>query len=444
MKNKCFKVLFIIFASLTILILVQGFTHIIPLKLEGYTPENPKVEFNFQNLKDGSYQKYLEQYSKENCGFREIFIRCYNQMLFSFFHQISNENIIEGKNHELFLRMYTEEATGKNFRENFPSIDSAQSIAEKNIEKTLLLMDSLRKNGTQVLMVFAPAKTDIYPELLPEDIRKEITRFSIRDYYIQLAQENQIPYIDFVSIFKKMAKESPYPVYTKGGTHWAQHTIPYVADTLLRKIEDVLQRNMPRIAYVDSNICTHYTGADKELEDQMNLLFPLRKQALPNPIFELKDTNANTKPKLLVVGDSYFVALQNSCFWNCFSQVDYWKYNREIYSSNPNYYGEVQFFPAKYKVVSEADLVLFIFTTVSAYNYLYGFCETAFQALQNRNSNFSEEHILYTIQRIKNDPKWFKSVKEQAKEKNKSIEEMLLENALYVLSTEESSPTNNQ
>lgn len=444
MKNKCFKLLFIIFSSLTILILVQGFTHIIPLRLEGYAPENSKVEFNFQNLKDGSYQKFLEQYSKENCGFREIFIRCYNQALYSIFHKISNNNIIEGKNQEFFLRMYTEEATGKNFRENFSSIDSAQSIAEKNIEKTLVLMDSLRQNGTQVLMVFAPAKTDIYPELLPEDIQKNIAKFSIRDYYIQLARQNQIPYINFVSIFKKMAKESPYPVYTKGGTHWAQHTIPYVADTILRKIEDVLQREMPQIAYVDSNICTHYTGADNELEDQMNLLFSLRKQALPNPIFELKGTKSKTKPKLLVVGDSYFVALQNSCFWDCFSQVDYWKYNREIYSSNPSYNGEVQFFPDKYTVISQADLVLFIFTTISAYNYLYGFCETAFQALQNRDTNSSEEQIQYTIQRIKNDPKWFKNVKEQAKEKNKSTEEMLLENALYVLSTEKSSSTNNQ
>lgn len=444
MKNKCFKLLFIIFSSLTILILVQGFTHIIPLRLEGYAPENSKVEFNFQNLKDGSYQKFLEQYSKENCGFREIFIRCYNQALYSIFHKISNNNIIEGKNQEFFLRMYTEEATGKNFRENFSSIDSAQSIAEKNIEKTLVLMDSLRQNGTQVLMVFAPAKTDIYPELLPEDIQKNIAKFSIRDYYIQLARQNQIPYINFVSIFKKMAKECPYPVYTKGGTHWAQHTIPYVADTILRKIEDVLQREMPQIAYVDSNICTHYTGADNELEDQMNLLFSLRKQALPNPIFELKGTKSKTKPKLLVVGDSYFVALQNSCFWDCFSQVDYWKYNREIYSSNPSYNGEVQFFPDKYTVISQADLVLFIFTTISAYNYLYGFCETAFQALQNRDTNSSEEQIQYTIQRIKNDPKWFKNVKEQAKEKNKSTEEMLLENALYVLSTEKSSSTNNQ
>ncbi len=444
MKNKCFNVLFIIFASLTILVLVQGFTHIIPLKLEGYTPENSKVEFNFQNLKDGSYQKYLEQYAKENCGFREIFIRCYNQVLYSTFHQISNNNIIEGKNQELFLRMYTEEATGKNFRENFSSVDSAQAIAEKNIEKTLILMDSLKRNGTQVLMVFAPAKTDIYPEMLPEDLQRQMTTFSIRDYYIQLARQNQIPCIDFVSIFKEMAKESPYPVYTKAGTHWAQHTIPYVADTILRKIEDVLQRKMPQIAYIDSNICTHYTDADKELENQMNLLFPFRKQALPNPIFELKDINSKTKPKLLVVGDSYFIALHHSCFSDCFSQVDYWKYNREIYSSNPSYSGEVQFFPAKYKVISQADLVLFIFTTVSAYNYLYGFCETAFQTFRNRDNNFAEEQIQYTIQRIKNDPKWFQNVQRQAKEKNKSLEEMLRENALYVISTEESSSTNNQ
>lgn len=444
MTNNCFKVLFIIFASLTILILVQGFTHFIPLKLDGYTPENDKVEFNIQNLKDGSYQKYLEEYAKENCGFREFYIRCYNQVLFSIFHQISNNNIVIGKNNEWFLRMYTEEATGKNFRENFSSVDSAKITAEKNIEKTLVLMDSLRKNGTRVLMVFAPAKTDIYPEMLPKDLQQQLATFSIRDYYIQLAQKNQIPHIDFVSIFKKMAKESPYPVYTQAGTHWAQHTIPFVADTMLRKIEEILQIKMPQIAYIDSNICDHYTDADKELEDQMNLLFPLQKQALPNPIFGIKGANAKSKPKLLVVGDSYFVALQNSCFWDCFSQVDYWKYNREIYSSNPDYYGEVQFFPAKDKVIRQADLVLFIFTTVSAYNYLYGFCETAFQALQNHDEIYSEERIQYVIRRIKSDPKWLKEVEKQAKQKHKTLEQMLVENALYVISTEQSLATNNQ
>jgi hypothetical protein len=432
-NNKPFKIQFICIMALFLIILVQGLIHVIPFKLNGFAKTTEPVPFTFNNFLQGDYQHYLSKKADENCGFREVFIRSYNQFLYSGFHEITNTNLVEGKDKELFLKMYTDDVMGKRLKMFYPSIDSAKVSAEKNVASTLEMIDSLKQRGINFLFVFAPTKPSVYPEYLPQEIRDSISWFSLEEYYIELFEKSGIEMIDFYSYFKKLKKDAEYPLYSRYGTHWAESTIPFVADSILRKLESFANLKLPSVEIIDENVTRRYSSQDNELERSMNLLCPLRKPALPKPIFCLRDTAHADKPNLLVVADSYFIQLQQSDFIDCFNNWDYWKYNRDIFSSNPKYnWQNVKDFSHKEEVIANADVIMAIFTSPTLYNFMYGFPKTVQDALAEQ-SDLEKERIEKIIRGIRENPKWLEAVKENAEKRGVSVDEMILREAKHVI-----------
>ena len=295
-KKPHFLIQFVIIFVAFTAILLQGFTHIIKMKpLAGYVPNEQPVKLSFKTYYDGTFQNYLTDHAKRNSGFREVCIRSYNQCLFSLFSKSTNDNLVFGKNKEMYLKMYLDEVTGKNFKNTYGSEEYFKVRAQQDIEKTLVLIDSLRNHGTAFLFVEAPSKTWVYPEYMPQEYQNSIMPFSIQDYYTQLFKENNIPHIDFLSYFKSLKDKVEYPLYTRYGTHWAESTIPFVADSVLQKIGSLIGQEMPHIVCVDENLSTHYSKQDGEIENLMNLLLPIRKPAVPKPIMALTAISSSCK-----------------------------------------------------------------------------------------------------------------------------------------------------
>ena len=432
MKNKAFLIQFVILTVACVAILVQGFTHWVPLKLAGFVGQPEKVQLNWKTYSEGKYQDYLSDYAKQKGGFREPCIRAYNQCLYSLFKKTTNDNIVFGENGELYLEMYLHEVTGKTLKDCYGSEDYFKSRARKDIEKTLVLIDSLRKHNTAFLFVEAPSKTWVYPEYMPQPYRDSIMPFCVQDYYTQLFEENGIPHIDFLSYFKSLKGKTEYPLYSPYGTHWAESTIPFVADSILRKIESLIGQEMPHIVCLDENLQTRYSKQDGELEDLMNLMFPLRKPALPQPIMALSDTTLR-KPNLLVIADSYFIQLQESAFADCFNRCDYWKYNDEVITKDIEFKGKVSEYLEAYKTIDEADLIMVINTAPYAYNYMFGFCETANLAFLDHDHQRMEKLIEETIERIKGSTEWYESIRRQAEEEHRDLDSLLRGHARYAI-----------
>ena len=434
MKQKPhFLIQFVCILTVLTTILLQGFTHVVKMKpLSGYVPDEQPVKLTFKTYYDGSFQNYLTDHAKRNSGFREPCIRSYNQCLFSLFGKSTNDNIIRGKHKEMYLKMYLNEVTGKNFKSVYGSREAFEAQAQRDIEKTLVLIDSLRNHGTAFLFVEAPSKTWVYPENMPQEYQDSIMPFNVQDYYTQLFKENNIPHIDFLSYFKSLKGRTKYPLYTRYGTHWAESTIPFVADSVLSKIGSLIGQEMPHIVCVDENPSTHYSKQDGEIENLMNLLLPIRKPALPQPIMTLSDTTLH-KPNILAIADSYFIQLHESCFADAFDRCEYWKYNDEVITKKIEFLGKVAYYPDVYKVIDEVDLVMVVTTSVYAYDYMFGFCETAQQAFLERDTESMEKQIQGIIQRIMSTPEWLESVKQQAVERGVDLDEMLRLNALYAI-----------
>lgn len=437
--NKYHIIQFVIIMVVLTASLLQGFTGVVKMRpLSPYVDhiEVVKQDLSFKTYLDGSYQDYLAQSARKKTGFREFFSRCYNQMAFTFFGKSANKNIYKGSDHELYLIANLNDITGKLLLERYGSIENAKADAQKNVEETLTLIDTLRQHGTDFLFVFCPTKTAVYPENMPKPFKENISDFCLADYYIQLFKENDIPHIDFYNYFKSIRGTFPYPLYTRTGSHWAECTIPIVADSILRKIEAISNYRLPTINYIAPNLSSHYSEHDNELENHLDLLFPLRKPKVPQPIFALQDTLGKDKPNLLAIGDGYFVLFEKTCFLDAFKSWNYWKYNDVVISSNSQYnWKKVKFLPEAHQTLEDADIVMAVFTSNYLFDYMCGFTNTAQQLFQ-KGITSDQETIETIIQRIKDNPEWMQAIEQQAKERGISIDENLHKNAEYILLTE--------
>ena len=397
--------------------------------LNGFTPVVEKPELTLGNFASGLYQSDLERYIGDHLGFREFFIRSYNQTVYSCFDAITNDNVVEGRNHELFLKMYLDDVTGNSLWGTYDDVETAKADARKNVEETLRMIDTLRQHGINFLFVFAPSKTRVYPEWLPEHY--QVFYFSLQEYYIELFKEYGIPHIDFLNYFRSIKDQVVYPLYTKAGTHWAASTIPWVADSILRKMEDLTRYDLPSAQLVDTCVTTDYYIMDKELEGQMNLLFPLPKSPLPNPTFIYTDTLDKDRPGLLIVGDSYSNQLVYSGFGKVFDHWDLWMYNKDVYSSRPRYkWVELKKELDAANMLYEADVVMAVFTAPMYYNYMFGFPKTV-QQIYNTGFVDDDEALLTIVDMIKHDSTWYQGVVDQAEKRNITVDQSIMDNARY-------------
>lgn len=437
-KKSPYIIQFVSVLAILTAIMLQGFTTAIKMEpLSGFVNEEQPVKLTFKTYYDGSYQNYMTEHAKRQTGFREFFIRNYNQVCYSCFDKITNDNIIKGYDDELFLKMYMEEATGKRLVKEYGDVETAKADAQVNVEATLAFIDTLRRHNTHFLFVFAPTKPAIYPEKMSKKDQNRLSDFSLEEYYIELFKENGIAHIDFLNYFKTIKDTVSYPLYTKFGTHWAESTMPFVTDSVMRKIAEVSGFDLPRIQCVDLNITTDYLEMDDELNQQTNLLFPLKKPALPRPVLALLDTVGKDRPTLLVIADSYYNQLSFSCFKTAFTNVDYFQYNKTLFSTRPGYYGkQLSTITDAARLLEEADVVMALFTAPMLYDYMFGFIQSAYHYYETGVLN-EEQAIQSIIKRIKANPQWLEAVEQQAQKQGITLEENLLINAKYVYETQE-------
>lgn len=421
-------------------IVLQGLTHVVKLKpLLNYmnqpiTYQIQKKDFNTHTLHDRSYQNYLAELAWQNTGFREFFARSYNQMAFSCFNKTYNPYIIKGRHQELYLSGTVEDATGKMLLNKFGSVEEAKAVAQRNVKTTIALVDTLRAHGTQFLFVFCPSKPFVYPENLPQRYRDSLADFSLEQYYIELFKENGIPHIDFLNGFRAIKDTVSYPLFTRLGSHWANSTLPFVADSILRKMEELTDFKLPSVVCVNPNLTRDYTDQDGELEPSLNLLFPIYKPKQPRPECILVDTIGTDRPKLIVVGDGNFVPFEKSCFLRAFSTWNYWKYNETIVSSDPRYnWKQIRLLPEASEMLEDADIVMAVYTSNYMYDYMNGFTQTAQDLFTNGSEIDQEVLINATIESIRNNEDWLKAIETQAKERGISVEENLRLNAIYII-----------
>lgn len=320
-----------------VLMFVQERTHFIKTKpLNGVYAKSDYKALALPYLMDGSYQKDLELHLRLSFGFREVFIRTYNQYLWDFYHKKLNYTIYVGKENWLFGR----DEVVNYYQSAMYSYTYNRAEMKHQFDREALrlykVQQILGEYGTFVFMTMLPTKALVYPEYLPENPGLALEPFHAYQYYPPLFDSLGVNYINMLPIYMDWKEKFSFPLYPKTGKHWTYISSAYAFDTIERYMESQGNMNLHNFT-IKGKYPGHTIYPDNDLEAILNLWRPIKPNQ--NYYSETVPDNDSTaiKPTMIIIGDSYFWNLTKSVpLTAIFDKYYYWYYNSTV-NFNPKY-----------------------------------------------------------------------------------------------------------
>ena len=431
-ENKITFILFIIIMVGLFLPMIQQFAKIVEVKpLLGAVEYEEKPILTSGTWVDESFQATTEKYLNQEFGFRNWFVKLHNQLSYSLFDKTNAHSVVIGKDGYLYEENYIEAYYGRDYM--------GDSLISEKVNRIKFLHDTLASFGKDLLVVIAPGKATFYPEYIPDHLKSKKTKTNY-ETFINLAKEDQLQLIDFNSWFADQKNKSEFPLYPKTGIHWSRYAMNLVIDSLLSYIEHKRNIDLPDLNIGQPALSKNLIDPDRDIEDGMNLLFDIPNQ--PMAYAEVSyDEAGKIKPSAIVISDSFFWGLYGKgLLKHAFNDGEFWFYNREIYTPDKEGAGmvsEVDLF----KEIMFTDIIILMTTDANLPKFPWGFDESAVYALNNLDEYLAklknrEENINGYIGAIKSSPEWLESTRNQALDKNISLDSMIRLNAIYMVENE--------
>lgn len=435
-KNRLHIILVFATALLLVLPIYQMVFKPLDFSLSGVSNKQELPEFGVKDWIDFKYQPRFHQYLQDHYGFREPFIRTYNQVQYSLFGKWSNKNIILGKDGYLFEPWFIKSYYGLNFRGEDPILDK--------VKKLKAIQDTLKYYGKDLMMVIAPGKVTYYPEYIPDNKRRAERTESNYSFFVKSLKEYGVNTVDCNSWFAKAKDTTHVPLFPRTGTHWSIYGAQIAADSLFKNYAQLSGKTLNEVQITDLNRSIELKFDDIDLEEVLNLHFELERDTLAYPVKKKILIEGAEKPNLFVISDSFFWNIFN--FWpihnHIFNEVSYW------------YYYSKGVYPKKTKTdlsirLAKSDLIMFMSATSTLgkfgwegvdemYNYFYGenADSTFAQKVENKEDFVINETYDAFVERFKIEARDNAERKEKieikAKERGVSFEEMLDRDAHWV------------
>ncbi|NQY09472.1 MAG: hypothetical protein HRT71_08150 [Flavobacteriales bacterium] len=386
----------------------------------------------------GNYQLTHQDYIDQNIGFRNVLVRTYNQMHYSLFDNARANQVVVGKDNYLYEENYIKAHLGRDF--------VGQKEIVERVRKLKKISEELKVNGIDLIVLLAPGKGSFYPEYIPdfyEPERKTITNY---EGYRDEMLDTKINILDFNQWFVDMKSTSPHPLYAKNGIHWSRYGEVLVADSIIGYIGNLRNVDMPELVVKSKVLSDSAQFSDDDIERGMNLLFDIPDLEMAYPVFKIEKSKTSN-PKVLTIADSYFWGIFNMSFSKkVFDKGKFWYYNKKIY---PDSY-EKSLKVKDVDIIEEVeknDVVLIICTDANLHKFAFGFIDQLYDAYKANpakkrtggkdsdkdKKTAKENRIEYFVNAIKTSAEWLESVKEDAKEKNITLDEAIMSNAKYMV-----------
>lgn len=434
-KNGLFMVLSSLLLVLLFVPMAQQAWHPFKVKsLEGATVKTEKPMFSYEGYKDMSYQAKLEKYVAENFGFHESVIRLYNQYLL-LYRKTYAADVAIGKDKWLYGKNSVLDHYGQLSRSYADDNDALEEKFNKDLERLKTVQDQLAKRGTQLFVLICPSKDEVYPEHLPSHGRY-VKHDGLRaiDYYPRAFDENDINYINVCQWFLQIKDTVSYPLFPQRGMHWSNLACAHASDSIIRYMEHLTGVNAPNIkvgaAYPDET-----RNPDNDLEKNLNLawgIVPAEQNYYAD--IEVVPDSTSRRLRLITMGDSFF---WNMCYTlpmdDIFETYYYWYYfNSIFYDPNHSNVSQINLM----EELDKADVVMISLSATQLYEINHNFLS---QTLLHLSSTAPEnlDKILEGIkQTMETNEEWYESLKQKAVQQGKSLEEVMDEDALYILNQE--------
>ena len=414
MTSRTKVILFALTAILLFLFPIQQTTGLFKFKkLAGVTEEQPKPKLTVERWKDYQFQEGVEAYLQQHYGFREPLTRLYNQYIWDFYGKTFAKD-----------RSWVFVSDDGWYYESGYVREYYEGNSWKYAEEILNGLD------IHLFVLLEPGKEQIYPEHIPESTKYHQEKvFSAHDFLHQRFEALGINYIDAGEWFQQMKDTADFLLFPQTGTHWSNLASMYVADSLIRYMEDLGHINIQNFSIGEKYVRTK--EPDDDLEQWLNLIRPLKRTPNYYAKTRLEKDPTAVKPKLITIGDSFYWNLLNhSPFKKIFGAYPYWYYYSTAYYTGSYERPITEVDP--FEEVLSSDFIMLAYSTPQQYELGNGFAERFL--LEWCYDNGEIEQLKNEMkERIRCNQQWMASIKERAEKLNIPVDSTLIMETDYFI-----------
>ena len=367
--------------------IIQEWGNVFPVKpLKGVFEPTPKPDLTFDNYKSNTYQANIEKYLSEHFGLREPVIRIYNQYLWSAYNKTYCHFIVPGKKGYLYYALAVNEHYGTELPKHYPSNEKAMADVDKELRMMNKLRYVLKDYGIEFLAFIAPDKPEVYPEYLPRR-DADTTTIHLADYFSHRMEETGFPYINMTDWFVSMRDTVSFPLFPKTDSHWRYSAI-YGYDSLFRFINTL--NGEAKFPALHIGPPTAYESDKLEGDEEtLNLLFRIRgdKTKYQSDI-TVEDDTTHRKPRVLFVGDSFIWSMEGFLpTRQIMTDWEVWFYNNTAVTASTKMSESVKDIDRLSRILN-VDYVVFYSAGHQWWEATYGFAKDALLQLCVSDSLF--------------------------------------------------------
>ncbi|MGQ7884800.1 DHHW family protein [Paenibacillus sp. WC2504] len=232
----------ILIVTFILLIFIPLFSNILPKKQLVSNNENrvlaSKPELTFKNI--NTFPKEFEKYFNDNFAMRNQLLTLNNYIKVKTLQISPNPLVVLGKNDWLFYTGDNAPESMDDYRGIVRFTDSELNTIKSNLETR---KKWLNQKGITYLLCIAPNKQTIYPEYLPNNIRK-INDETRMDQLINYLKKNSN--IDVLDLRKTLFEnKSGDMLYYKTDTHWNEYGAYYGYQEIMKSLNSIYPNLKP-------------------------------------------------------------------------------------------------------------------------------------------------------------------------------------------------------
>ncbi len=276
---------------------------------------------------DGWFQEDYENKLLNN-PFIQNLKKYKNEFEYALFKKINLDDAYMGKEGYIFGINMTKSYFGDDY--------IGEETIKTQVEKTRFVQDQLDALGIELLFLFAPGKSTVYPEYLPDDVQK--TKMKPRNYetYLKECIALGVHYLDVVQYFLDLKPVSKFPLFSQYGSHWSYYGECLAVDTTIKELEKLMNTNLPDIIYSNIQLKDTALVRDADIFRKIPMWHMPKGKPLAYPQSISYEQGPDVRPqKVLGIGDSYYRGfLYLGAMQHAFDNSQQWYYYNSIIPEN--------------------------------------------------------------------------------------------------------------
>jgi len=345
--------------------------------LQGAFEKTKKPNFWPKKWLNGDFQKGYESYVQDRNEITPFFVRLNTEIDYSLFNTIPHHNIIAGKDGEFYTKTDCEAYVGLDFK--------GKNWIEDKVRKLKFIIEHYKKQGIDFAILLPAGKPGLLPEKMPDFYQNYPIDSTNRQVFLSVLKEQNIPHLDF-DFLHEIKKDSPKDLFGQASLHWSRFAYSTTADSLYNFLNRHYDIRLPKIQRLDDpESKTQFSQTDTELINGANFLEKPNLRPLPYPDLNFVTDTTFEKPRVLSVGDSYYLSFYKNGIHDGFftSNSKFLYYNHEVYPEATNNGAKV--FAHDLDILSEIERTRLVILTVYETNlnrFGFNFIEKVYELIE--------------------------------------------------------------